>query len=94
MNVNNGIKYQHLLIDKINDKAQLYYKPVAYDGNILLFKPKIYYAGFKDPEYGWSKLALKGVEVIEMPVYPRGLLNEPFVSTLAQKLKRKIDEGG
>jgi thioesterase domain-containing protein len=92
LNVNYGVKYQHLLIDKVNDQAQADYMPSNYRGKITLFRPKTNYAGFNDPYFGWSKLAEKGVEIINMPVYPRGTLNEPFVQLLADRLRKQIDE--
>ena len=87
-----GLRYQHLLIDKINDRAQADYKPSIYDGKVTLFNPKKCFAGFNDQYYGWDKLAEKGVEINNMDVNPRGILNEPFVQVLADKLKKKIDE--
>lgn len=81
-----------MLIDRINDQAQVDYRQKTYDGKIILFKPKKHYAEFNDPEYGWGKLAKKGVKVIDMPVYPRGVLNEPFVQILAGKLRKEIVE--
>jgi len=35
-----------------------------------------------------------GVEVVEMPNYPRGLLNDPFVDVLADRLKAEIEKIG
>ena len=87
-----GLRYQHLLIDKINDRAQADYKPSIYDGKVTLFNPKKYFAGFNDQYFGWGKLAQKGVEINNMDVNPRGILNEPFVQVLADKLRKKIDE--
>jgi amino acid adenylation domain-containing protein len=87
-----GPDIQDLEINRVNDKAQAEYEPAPYDGRIVLFKPRAYYAGFKDPEFGWAELARKGVEVIDIPAYPRGMLNEPFVQLLAEKLKEEIEK--
>jgi amino acid adenylation domain-containing protein len=85
-----GLSFRHMEITRINDRAQAEYMPTRYEGRIVLFKPRAYFAGFNDPEYGWGELATKGVEVIDMPAYPRGMLNEPFVQILADKLKKEI----
>ena len=87
-----GLRYQHLLIDNVNDRAQVDYKPKIYDGKVTLFNPKKYFAGLNDKYFGWSKLAKKGVEINNIDVNPRGILNEPFVQVLADKLSKKIDE--
>jgi hypothetical protein len=39
------------------------------------------------PELGWDKLAAGGLENYDLLVYPRGMLVEPFVELLAEKLK-------
>jgi hypothetical protein len=89
-----ALNFQYLEINRINDEAQAKYEPTPYDGRIVLFKPRACYAGFNDPEYGWGELAKKGVEVIDIPAYPRGMLNEPFVQILADKLKKEIEKEG
>jgi hypothetical protein len=92
LGIEKGLNYTHLMIEKINEKAQAEYIPKKYDGKVTLFKPKRYYAGLDDPSFGWSKLAKKGVEINNIDVNPRGILNEPFVQVLADKLRKKIDE--
>jgi hypothetical protein len=82
--------YWHMEIGRINDRAHIDYRPVPYNGSAVLFKPRAGCAGFSDPQYGWGKLARKGVRVIDMPCYPRGALNEPFMSILADLLKAEI----
>ncbi|MBT8390660.1 MAG: amino acid adenylation domain-containing protein [Ignavibacteriaceae bacterium] len=89
--IGNGLTYTHLMIDKINDKAQADYIPKKYDGKVILFKPKRYYSGLNDTSFGWGELASHGIETIEMPINPRGILNEPFVRDLAKNLKTEIE---
>ncbi|MGE5437121.1 MAG: non-ribosomal peptide synthetase [Syntrophothermus sp.] len=84
-------KYPHLLVQKINDLAQEKYNPKAYNGNITLFKPTMDFVGFNDPYYGWKNLVPK-IEVHPLKISPRGMLVEPFVQELAQKLKIEIEE--
>jgi len=84
--------YQHLRINVVNDKAQAAYRPAPYDGKIILFRPKAFYRRFSDRSFGWGEVARQGVEVVEMPNYPRGLLNDPFVDALADRLKAEIEK--
>ena len=85
-NKNHNTDYQHLLINKINDIAQNKYNTEAYTGEVILFKPKKYFMGYTDYQYGWGKFIKGNMNIIEMPCYPRGSLNEPFVKYLAGKL--------
>jgi amino acid adenylation domain-containing protein len=83
--------YQHLRIQVVNDKAEEAYRPAPYDGKIVLFRTKDYYRQFNDPCFGWGGVAKQGVAVVEMPNYPRGSLNDPFVDLLADKIKAEIE---
>ena len=40
---------------------------------------------------GWGKLALGGIEIVELPVNPHAMLVEPFVKHLAPELRRCLD---
>jgi hypothetical protein len=40
---------------------------------------------------GWEKIAEGGVNSYRLPVYPAGMLVEPFVKILAEQLKVCID---
>ncbi len=91
LHLKGSLNYHHLLIDKVNDQAQADYIPRAYDGMVTLFKPRKHFAGLSDPYFGWGNLALKGVDIVTMPVSPRAVLNEPFVQMLAEKLGEEIE---
>jgi thioesterase domain-containing protein len=69
-----------------NDKAALSYTAKTYPGRITLFRAVRQYALFEQPEAGWAGLADEGVDLHVMPVYPAGMLLEPFVSQLAEDL--------
>jgi thioesterase domain-containing protein len=84
--------YQHLRINVVNDKAQAAYRPAPYDGKIILFRTKVFYSQFGDRCFGWEAIAKQGVGVVELPNYPRGSLNDPFVDVLADKLKAEIEK--
>jgi phthiocerol/phenolphthiocerol synthesis type-I polyketide synthase E len=73
-----------------NDQAAFNYVPKFYPGKITIFLPKKGYAIYKGPDITWERLA-REVETHELPVYPAGMLVEPFVQILAQKLKACID---
>lgn len=84
------VSYQHLRIRDANHQAQAAYEPVLYDGRITLFRSRNYYREFNDRCYGWDGLAVQGVHVVELPNYPHGSLNQPFVKVLARALKTEI----
>ena len=84
---NNGRKYHHLLVDKVNDQAMFEYLPKVYRGSVTLFRPKKNFAGLNDPEFGWRGMAEKGVDIHILQMNPKGMMVEPFVKILADKLK-------
>lgn len=91
-NYESGLQYQHLQTRILNDKAQASYTPLPYDGKITLFRTKGHYYGFGDWDFGWGSIARRGVHVVELPLYPRGTLNDPFVEVVAQRLKAEIEK--
>lgn len=81
-------QYLHLAqLRKINDRAPLNYTPKVYPGRITNFCPVKQYALFDGPELGWNKVVAGGVETYELPVFPAGMLVEPFVRLLSEKLQ-------
>jgi acyl transferase domain-containing protein/thioesterase domain-containing protein len=91
-NFNQGSEQQLSLSQfwETNDRAALNYVPKPYPGRITQFRPVKEYGRYHGPELGWHKLAAGGVEIHELPVYPAGMLVEPFVRLLAKKLKACI----
>jgi thioesterase domain-containing protein len=79
--------YRHLLIKKVNDEAALQYVPRPYVGRVAIIRPKGHFLGLADRSLGWSEVVRDGLEVHELPVYPRGMLVEPFCQRLAETLK-------
>ncbi|MCK4821365.1 hypothetical protein KA005_36705, partial [bacterium] len=77
---------------KINHQASDNYTPKPCPGRITQFLPIKHYARYSGPQLGWDKLAGGGLETYKLPVYPAGMLVEPFVRLLAEKLKVCIDE--
>ncbi|MEL6820908.1 MAG: alpha/beta fold hydrolase, partial [Calditrichota bacterium] len=80
-----------VILDPINDEAQAHYFPQPYSGRITLFRPEKHFLGFGDKHSGWSGLAEGGINLQHMPLCPRGMMVEPFVQILAEKLENCIE---
>jgi thioesterase domain-containing protein len=78
-------------LEDINDRAFLGYVPTIYPGKMIICKPRRNYSFLRDPYNGWGGIAAGGLEVIELPSDPGGIFQEPYVQTLAIKLKEQID---
>jgi phthiocerol/phenolphthiocerol synthesis type-I polyketide synthase E len=76
---------------QLNDRACVAYVPQPYSGRITDFRPRKQYQHYSQPEAKWEGLAQGGQEVIVLPVYPAGMLVEPFVQHLAAALRKSID---
>lgn len=76
---------------QVNDRAVVRYIPKPYGGKLLDFRPKKQYRVFDKPGARWDDLAQGGQEVINLPVYPAGMLIDPFVKSLAAALKNLMD---
>jgi thioesterase domain-containing protein len=74
-----------------NDKACLVYTPQPFAGELADFRPMKQYRMFDLPGGKWERLAQGGARVVELPVYPAGMLVEPFVKHLATALRTAID---
>jgi amino acid adenylation domain-containing protein len=85
------VVYHHVRIDRIDDIAHENYAPGPYAGSITLFRPKVHYTGYGDALFGWGEVALKGVDVHRLRVFPRGMLVQPYVKQLAEELRTCID---
>ena len=83
---------QEEFIEDINDRAFLAYKPTIYPGRMTICKPRRNYAFLRDPFNGWGGIAAGGLEVIDLPSDPGGIFTEPYVQTLAEKLREQIDQ--
>ena len=75
---------------KTNDRAAWNYVPRPYPGTLLDFRPAKQYRVFSKPDLKWERLALGGQTAIMLPVYPAGMLMEPFVERLAQELRIRM----
>lgn len=86
------LQTQEEIIEDINRRAYFSYIPAIYPGKITICKPRRNYSFLSDPFNGWSKIAAGGFDVIELPSSPGGIFLEPYVQTLAVKLKEQIDQ--
>ncbi len=77
---------------RANDIACVNYVPKPYSGVITDFRPIKQYTMYDKPGAKWDRLAEQGQEVVVLPVYPAGMLLEPFVEHLAAALKKSIDK--
>jgi hypothetical protein len=58
---------------------------------MTICKPRRNYSFLRDPLNGWEGNVTGGIEIIELPSDPGGIFVEPYVQTLAEKLKEQID---
>jgi phthiocerol/phenolphthiocerol synthesis type-I polyketide synthase E len=75
----------------LNDLAAINYSPQPYPGVITDFRPVKQYRMGNKPELKWDRLAEGGQQIVVLPVYPAGMLVEPFVKHLAVALQKSID---
>ena len=76
---------------RTNDQACWNYIAQPYPGIVTDFRPAKQYRIYRRPDVKWDTLALRGQRVVNLPVYPAGMLVEPFVQQLAAALKESID---
>jgi thioesterase domain-containing protein len=76
---------------KANDQAAYAYQPTSYAGRITHIVPRREYTKFDQSGLAWSDLARDGVQSVRLRAYPAGMLMEPFVAELAERLNRLID---
>jgi hypothetical protein len=75
----------------VNDQAANRYAPASYRGRVAVIRPKRYFTGLDSPSFGWDQLIGEGLEVHELPVYPKGMLVEPFCRPLAELVTRCLN---
>jgi len=78
-----------------NLEAKSNYVPQVYPGHLTLFfsldkNSRISYT--VDPTLGWGNLAEKGLKIYEIPGSHLGMMAEPYVAVLAEKLQVCLEE--
>ncbi len=79
-------------IEDINDRAYFSYAPGVYPHQVTLFRPQDNFNYLMDPLNGWGNVVTGGVKVFNLSVNPGGIFIEPYVQSLAEKLKKLIDD--
>jgi len=80
--------YPHLIVGKVNHAAMHRYDPRPYKGRVAVIRPKGNFLALTSRSLGWSAVVDgSGLEIHELPVYPKGILVEPFCRLLAEALK-------
>lgn len=76
---------------RTNDQACWDYIAKPFPGVVTDIRPAKQYRIYNKPDLKWDQLSLGGQQVLCLPVYPAGMLVEPFVEHLAAALKMSID---
>jgi amino acid adenylation domain-containing protein len=77
-----------------NHEALLHYQPHPFEGRITIFKSEERLGDDRysiETQFGWLGIATAGVDVYHCPGDHFGMLSEPHVKTLAEKLMLSID---
>ena len=95
-NTNGESSESRLLGDiwRLNDQACVEYKAKPYGGVLTEFRPLKQYSMLDYEAANWDHVELGGHNVVVLPVYPAGMLNDPFVKHLATSLRTAIDNAG
>jgi len=86
---------QDFTFQQENIQASRNYVPQVYPGQVALFRSTdqiIGVSSYADPLLGWGELAAGGLEFHEVPGTHLGMLQEPHVQVLAEKLKACLDK--
>jgi aspartate racemase len=86
---------QDFTFQQENIQASRNYLPQVYPGRVTLFRSRdqiIDVSSYADPHLGWGELAAEGLEFHEVPGTHLGILQEPHVQVLAEKLKACLDK--
>jgi pyochelin synthetase len=85
-----GISHD-LLLEKLNEDAHFAYVATAYPGKVTIFKPQHNFSFARDEKMGWGDF-ISDLDMVELPVNPGGIFVEPYVQSLADGLRIRIDE--
>ncbi|HEY9665235.1 MAG TPA: alpha/beta fold hydrolase, partial [Coleofasciculaceae cyanobacterium] len=88
---------QDFTYEMLNRKAAWEYTPQVYPGRVTLFRASDRAASTSvstrfDPELGWGKLAAGGLEIHDVSGDHLGILEEPHVRGLGEKMRDCIDK--
>ncbi|MBL9128564.1 MAG: hypothetical protein JNL97_12995 [Verrucomicrobiales bacterium] len=80
------------LVEDINDAAGERYRPLPYDGDVVVFRPEITYSVLGEPSMGWTGFVRGSLRIINLPVAPGGMLVDPFIGTVAAELRDSLSK--
>lgn len=81
-----------VILEHFNEEAHFAYVAEPYPDDVTIFKPRRTFTLAADPRLGWGDAVTGNLELVELPVNPGGIFMEPYVQTLAEGLKERIDE--
>jgi len=81
------INYPHLVIKEVNDQLRSVFATTLRRSCPCHPAKGIFSGGLTNPSFGWSQIVGPGLEVRQLPVYPKGMLVEPFCRLLAETAK-------
>ncbi|GFE57108.1 thioesterase domain-containing protein [Geobacter sp. AOG1] len=84
--------YPHLAVTEANEQAATEYIPREYSGRVVVFRPKVHFLGQNDATFGWGEVVREGLSVCSLPIYPKAMLVEPFVQSLAEEINRYLGQ--
>src|SRR5258707_1204997 len=79
---------------EFNSLAAHRYQPQAYDGRVTLFWARDDLCASSDLVAGWRALAIRGIDVQEIPGVRLNIIKEPHVAELANKLTECLQRAG
>jgi aspartate racemase len=85
---------QDFTFQQENIQASRNYVPQVYPGRVTFFRSRdeiTRVSSYRDPQLCWGELAAGGLECYEVPGTHLGMLQEPHVQVLAEKLKDCLD---
>jgi amino acid adenylation domain-containing protein len=87
-----SLLYRVEVLDKFHIKAKRKYKPISYNGRVIIFKAMQKSFGISsDPYLGWGRLINGEPEVSEVPGLHENIIDEPWVKVLAEKLNDSLE---
>ncbi|HBE72104.1 MAG TPA: hypothetical protein DDW52_28540 [Planctomycetaceae bacterium] len=84
------LKQQIHVLDTFYDRVTMEYSPAELDARVVVFKPRRAYTGYDRHTHGWEGL-IENLKLVSLPVYPAGMMLEPFVTQLASELAGELD---
>lgn len=84
------LKQQIHVLDDYYDRVTMEYSPAELDARVVVFKPRRAYTGYDRHTHGWEGF-VENLKLISLPVYPAGMMLEPFVTQLANELADELE---